>query len=300
MGAIKLSTIKQTSEDKQRLEMFEQLVGIDEQKNKLLTHLEWIMRPLNTSNWLKVHHPDGLELACRIKKVPRLIILSGDVGCGKTELSNCVGTKLSQLLEDEPVFVHRAPSDLRGSGLVGDLANRMTAMFESVKSESTRGDYHILIIDEADDVSSSREGEEQHHEDRTGVNALIKEIDKLGDVSARIVVIMISNRTNSFDPAIMRRSAIEIKFHRPSKSELADILESLCSGLKLDEKELQTLVNVCVNKSPRFTYSDLFNRIALPVLLNAIRNDVPFSYDKLKEAMENSEPSPQFKDHGKN
>lgn len=297
MGTINIKSEKQTSEDERILDRFNQLIGISEQKEQLLTHLQWIMKPIDSKKWIKDHHPNGLELVKRITKIPSLIILSGDVGCGKTELANCIGSKLSESLNNEPVWIYRAPSDIRGTGLVGELANRMTSMFESVKADSANRKYRILIIDEADDVSNSRENSEQHHEDRTGVNTLIKEIDKLSDESVKIAVIMISNRTESFDPAILRRATIEIKFTRPNQTELVELMTFICSGMKIEKNQLQNLIQICLDKSPGFTYSDLFNRIALPTLMQAMRNDEPFSYEKISHALKITEPSPQFKHH---
>jgi len=73
----------------------------------------------------------------------------------------------------------------------------------------------ILVLDEADDLATRRGQMQAHHEDRAGVNVLIKQIDQLSKAKAPITVIIITNRADVLDPAVVRRAALRLDFHRP-------------------------------------------------------------------------------------
>jgi len=299
MGTVNIKPVKHHSGFKKALDQFDQLIGIESQKRQLLSHLELVMNPASIDDWHRKHHSGNLELLARGLKLPRLVILSGDVGCGKTELADCVGSMLSVQLNGGEVMVYHSPSDLRGSGLVGELSTRITALFEQVKSD-LKHKYHILVIVEADDVVNSRENDQQHHEDLSGVNAIIKELDSLEKEQNRIAVIFISNRSNTFDPAVLRRSAIEIKFGRPEAVEIQEVLEVLLGGIELSQVQLSQLVQECTVKNPLFTYSDFFNRIGINNLIQAKIEDRPLEFEDFRSSIKSLDPSPQFKHHEKN
>lgn len=298
MGAINMKPEKHHSKNQRAIEQFDQLIGLEDQKQLLLSHLEFVMNPESIDKWHKEHHDGKLALVLRGLKLPRLVILSGDVGCGKSELAACIGSKLSEYLEGSEVMVYHAPSDLRGTGLVGELSSRITSLFTEVKSNQ-KHQYHILVIDEADDVVNSRENDQQHHEDRSGVNALIKELDTLEKEHTRIAVIFISNRSNTFDPAVMRRSVFEIKFERPNEKAIKEILLILTEGIKITSEQIEQLVKECALKTPRFTYSDFFNRIGISNLLHAKKENRPLEFSDILYSIQTIIPSPQFKHHEK-
>lgn len=296
MGEINLKPEKHHSKHKIALERYDQLIGLEKQKQELLSHLELIMNPKSLDSWHKEHHGSNLELIKRGLRIPHLVILSGDVGCGKSELAGCVGSKLSELLNDDEVMVYHSPSNLRGSDKVGGISSRIGSLFEQVRLDK-KNKYHILIIDEADDVVNSRDQNHQHLEDRSGVNAIIKEIDALEKAQTRIAVILISNRSNIFDPAVSRRSAKEIKFDRPQKDQIEKLLEIVLGGLEVSKYDFMKLVTICEAKNPLFTYSDFFNRIGIQNILNARNEDRALNYVDFLNSVNFLEPSPQFKEN---
>src|SRR5258708_8208659 len=75
----------------------------------------------------------------------------------------------------------------------------------------------ILLIDEADSLAQSREMAQMHHEDRAGVNALIRGIDDVANAKLACLVLMCTNRLGALDPAIRRRAAALFEFARPSQ-----------------------------------------------------------------------------------
>ena len=54
-----------------------------------------------------------------------------------------------------------------------------------------------------------------HHEDRAGVNALIRGISQIATEAPGVLVVMCTNRIGALDPAIRRRAAAEFDFARP-------------------------------------------------------------------------------------
>ena len=65
-----------------------------------------------------------------------------------------------------------------------------------------RGDAIVVIIDEADAIAQSREFGQMHHEDRAGVNALIRGIDTVATERRPVLVLLCTNRLSALDPAI--------------------------------------------------------------------------------------------------
>ena len=62
----------------------------------------------------------------------------------------------------------------------------------------------VFVIDEADALAESRATEQMHHEDRAGVNVLIRGIDRLARERLPGLVVLCTNRVDSLDPAVMR------------------------------------------------------------------------------------------------
>lgn len=287
---IRLHTTKHP--DKSAVERFDRLIGIDAQKRELLDCLLGILAPDRVVTWARKHHPKGLPLVKRFERRSALIILAGDVGCGKTEIATSVGTPLARAL-DKRVKAFETPSDVRGGGLVGELSLRVTAAFDLARQE-LGADPGILIIDEGDDLATSREQNQAHHEDRAGLNVLIKEVDRLAVDGTALAVILITNRFAALDPAVVRRSHI-IRFSRPTEEARRRFFRELLAGLGTSEADVERLVEVTRRDVP-FTFSDLLSRIAEPALRDALREDRPLTADLILEMAAAAIPSPIFRD----
>ena len=111
----------------------------------------------------------------------------------------------------------------RGSGAVGEMTTLISEAFRYLRSHSSKknsagkkGSSTILLIDEADALAQSRELAQMHHEDRAGVNALIRGIDDIAGDRLACLTIMCTNRLSALDPAIQRRAAAVFQFERPN------------------------------------------------------------------------------------
>jgi AAA+ superfamily predicted ATPase len=269
---------------------FEALVGIDAIKEAVVDELAIILDRKRLDAWTKRHHSGGLGIIEMTRSTLPLILLSGDVGCGKTALASCVATPVAKML-DKRIAVLESPSNIRGGGHVGELSARVTETFAQLKSKAAAVGCGILVVDEADDLATSRSQMQAHHEDRAGVNVLIKQIDQLADCPTPIAVIMITNRADVLDPAVRRRAALHRTFERPNDAGRAALFGRILKGSKTAEKEIQELVGLTRRDVP-YTFSDLTDRVARLALRRAWKQDKPFGLEMLKAAIAEVEPSP--------
>jgi SpoVK/Ycf46/Vps4 family AAA+-type ATPase len=271
---------------------YEALVGIEAHQEALLDELTLLLDAKRLEKWIKKHHPKGLPAASTLATGSPLILLSGEVGCGKTALATSVGTPLSREL-DHKVVVLETPSNIRGSGLVGEISARITEVFEQARARAKHVGRGLLIIDEADDLATARDQMQAHHEDRAGVNVLIKQIDRIAQEQTPLAVLMITNRARALDPAVIRRASLHLQFARPSRAQRRAVLERLLVGARHNSEELEALVKAT---NPRdgvgFSFSDLTVRLARSALRSAWRANCAFGPTVLLEALAEIEPSP--------
>lgn len=279
--------------DRLAQECFRSLIGIDEQKNDLLEHLTLIFDRKRIDQWLKRHHKHGLPLIERLKHGSPLVILAGEVGCGKTALATSIASPVAEALEAH-VVTFETPSDIRGNGLVGDLSARVTSAFEQARSAVTGNKRGMLVIDEGDDLGTTRSQLQAHHEDRAGLNVLIKQIDRMGKDPAPLAVILITNRLKALDPALVRRAHV-IHFTRPDSATRRLVLEELLSGTHLNNGDLDRLVAATERPIP-FSYSDLVHRIAEPAVRLALRENKPLTADLVIRVARDVQPTPLIED----
>lgn len=271
---------------------WDHLVGLDGHKQALLDSLELLLAPDRFAEWQRQHHPNGLKLAELVDRSAPLVVLSGDVGCGKTAMATSVGAPLSKRL-DAQVALLEAPTGIRGKGLVGEMSSNIAETFANALQEVPRRGYALLLLDEGDDLATSREQLQAHHEDRAGVNALIKEIDKFAGEAKRIAVVLCTNRGSALDPALLRRAALHLQFERPVGEALKGLLNVMLEGVHVDDEGLDRLLQR-LPTSPPYTPSDLIHRVGRRAVLEAYRQDRSVSLADFEAAVERVEPTPVF------
>lgn len=290
--SLNLKPVVHTPESKKFLNQYDSLVGIEDQKEELQSSLRMILNPMEFKDWIKKHDHAKSTFLNNFSKISPLILLSGDVGCGKSELANSCASALAKKLNSK-VLVFSTPSDLRGRGKVGEISARITTVFNQLV-ERGGDEPTILILDEADDVASSREEDQQHREDRAGVNALIKELDNLERKKRKVAVLFITNRSKAMDPAILRRAAVEIKFDRPDEKALKKVVQQIAEGLEFTNSQKEQLLKACLKKDIQFTYSDLYRKVVKQAIINCWKADIPFNFESLLESIQKTNPSPKF------
>jgi SpoVK/Ycf46/Vps4 family AAA+-type ATPase len=194
------------------------LVGIDEAKTRLTKVLAVLVNPAGPQAWANKHHHDAVTAIDYLERRPPLVILAGDVGTGKTALSETVGDAVARQ-ENIGVILYPLSLATRGSGKVGEMTRLLSAAFDAVlkaaeklkRSGGKASGGIIFLVDEADAVTQSREASQMHHEDRAGVNAFIRGVDRLAEKQLPVAVVLCTNRLTSIDPAVLRRRRRDIR-----------------------------------------------------------------------------------------
>jgi len=280
------------------------LIGLDEHKERLAKMLGVLVNRQGLQEWNEEHHPDATTLLTTVIRRPPLLVLAGDVGSGKTELAETIGDRVARR---EGIDVTLLPLSLatRGEGRVGEMTKLVGEAFSAtadearkLKSESgkARGAV-ILLIDEADALVQSREASQMHHEDRAGVNAFIRGIDRLANERLPSAVIVCTNRLASIDPAVQRRAADILSFSRPNDEQRRFILKRAFDGTGLSEKVYDKLVTVTGPEEGKvgFTFSDLTQRLIPAIVLDAYP-DSPVSAEAAIRIARSTTPTPAFQD----
>lgn len=283
------------------------LVGIDEQKTRLAKSLALLVNPGSLEDWARRHHHEARALLDSVLRRPPLVVLAGDVGSGKTELAETIGDSVAR---QERIEITLLPLSLstRGQGRVGEMTQLLSAAFdytlaEATRMKSTSGRARgavILLVDEADALAQSRESSQMHHEDRAGVNAFIRGVDRIANARVPAAVIMCTNRLTALDPAVRRRAAEVLLFGRPNDEQRRALLAQALGPIGFRQKDLDALVAAT---GPRpggakhgFTFSDLTQRLLPSVVLDAYPTG-PVTGARAAALAREMTPTPPFRDN---
>ncbi len=281
-----------TFPDVEARERLHRLVGLEDHKTRLSKMLGLLINPSSLEAWLSKHHPGARGVIDAVLRRPPLVVLAGDVGSGKSELAETIGDEVARR-EDVSITLFPMSLSTRGQGRVGEMTQLLSAAFDYVQeealkrkgvNETSRGAV-LLLVDEADAIAQSREAAQMHHEDRAGVNAFIRGVDRLANSKLPVAVIMCTNRPGALDPAIQRRAADILPFARPDTEQRAAVLEPSLRELGFSDTQIAAVVNATGARQEGgygFTFSDLTQRLLPAIVLNAF----PESAVKPNQAIE--------------
>jgi AAA+ superfamily predicted ATPase len=284
---------------------FAALVGIDHIKERVVNEASVLINPDVLEDWSAVHHGGVFNAVRIVEERAPLIVLAGDVGTGKTELAESVGDPIARQLGLESVILYPLSLSARGRGLVGEMTTLIAQAFDHVRSSLPQGrdgrgrvrNAGILLIDEADAIAQSRELTQMHHEDRAGVNAVIRGVDSLRRDRVPVVVIMCTNRAGALDPAITRRAAHVFAFSRPNEEQRAHVLVQALEGIEIDISDVEEAARHLGPTETRqcgATYSDLRQRFIPDLVLTAYANNTPITAALLIQAASAFVPTRPF------
>lgn len=287
-------------------ERFAALVGIDDIKKRLVNEASVLINPHVLQTWSRKHHSADLDAIRAVQERTPLIVLAGDVGTGKTELAESVGDPIARALDLSMLTLYPLSLNARGRGLVGEMTTLISQAFEHVRSSlgqprDRNGQIRsaaILLIDEADAIAQSRELTQMHHEDRAGVNALIRAIDGLRRDNVPVLTIMCTNRADALDPAIARRAAHVFSFERPSVEQRTHVLSTALAGTPISRSlivEAARLLGPLDDREWGVTYSDLRQRFVPDLVLDAYGADTPITDSALLGAAQTFTPTRPFR-----
>jgi AAA+ superfamily predicted ATPase len=284
------------------------LVGLDDQKLRLTKILGLLVNPAGLQDWARRHHPNAQALLDTVLRRPPLVVLAGDVGSGKTELAETIGDAVAR---QERIDITLLPLSLstRGQGRVGEMTQLLSAAFdytiaEASRLKSTTGKARgavVLLVDEADALAQSREAAQMHHEDRAGVNAFIRGIDRIANGKLPAAVIMCTNRLSALDPAVRRRAAEVMSFTRPNDEQRRFVLSSRLEALGLSRQHVDAMVTATGpqrgTREYGFTFSDLTQRLLPSIVLDAYPSNA-VDGARAVELARGMVPTPPFRDGG--
>lgn len=286
-------------------ERFNALVGIDHIKRRLVNEASVLINPYVLEQWSTKHHGSTLDAVRAVEERTPLIVLAGDVGTGKTELAESVGDPIARSLNLSMLTLYPLSLSARGRGLVGEMSTLITQAFEHVRSSLGQARDNsgkirsaaILLIDEADAIAQSRELSQMHHEDRAGVNALIRAIDSFRRDRLPVLTVLCTNRSDALDPAIARRAAHVFTFTRPTIEQRNHVLATALTGTGVSAAAIDEAARLLGTESGRpwgATYSDLRQRFVPDLVLTAYGNDAPITESDLTESARTFVPTRPF------
>lgn len=282
---------------------FDGLVGIDEIKARLLQEARSLLDPAVLETWSKAHYGTVLPIVTEVMSRTPLVVLAGDVGTGKTELAESFPHMVAREL-GIGLTLYPLSLSARGRGRVGEMTTLITAAFAAVTKAAQGGRDSggnlrsgvVLLIDEGDALAQSRDLDQMHHEDRAGVNALIRGIDGLRRDRLPVLVIISTNRESALDPAVLRRAAAILHFRRPDDAQRREVVSQALRGAGISEAEIDAVVRVTGPTDGRAygcTFSDLRQRFLIGVVLDSLEKG-PLTGDRLVALAGQFVPTPPF------
>lgn len=260
-------------------EQLQSLIGLDEHQAVLSKFLGIAINPDGFAQWVDRYHPHAITSLQTLLRRPPLAVLAGDVGSGKTVLAESIGHVVAAE-QGLPITLFPMSLSTRGQGRVGEMTQLISEAFDVVYTDAKKakrdsgkpGRGVILLVDEADALAQSREAAQMHHEDRAGVNAFIRGVDRLSEPRLPAAVIMCTNRLNALDPAIRRRAGEVLTFRRPSDVERREVLAPLLKELGLADTFVDAIVaatGIRDGRSYGCSYSDLTQRLIPGIVMRA-------------------------------
>ena len=282
---------------------YERLVGLDDVKSRLNKEAQLLLDPGSLGEWSRRFHNDQIPACDAFADRHSVFLFAGDVGTGKSALAETFGDEIARST-GKPIFLYRLSLASRGNGAVGEMTQLLGAAFEEVRravdgARDRRGAFTsgvILLIDEADALAQSREASQMHHEDRAGVNALIRGINSFSEKGLPAIVVLATNRLGAIDPAVRRRAAATFAFERPDNTQREQALTDLLRGVRISSDEMAELVKATGpigGRSLGFTYSDLYQRF-VPAAVLAAFPDRPIDAEILLNIARSMEPTTAF------
>lgn len=274
------------------------LVGVDEIKDELDKRARLLLHPGQLDEWSERYYRATLPIVNTLRGRPPMFIFAGDIGTGKTTLAETFADPIARS-EKIAITLMSLSLSARGTGAVGEMTNLISEAFEAVKQEAPAGGTDdprsavVLLIDEADALAQSRELAQMHHEDRAGVNALIRGISHIDAERRPVITVLCTNRLSAIDPAVRRRAAAIFEFHRPNAEQRLAVFRESLAGSGFADQQLHALAELTGEdgRAYGFTYSDLTDR-ALPALVLHALPDDPLRFEHAIEVLTHLEPTP--------
>jgi len=272
-----LQTITPNEEMKR---IWDELIGVDGLKQKLLTHMRICFSKLSLFSWYRKHH------SFSDYKGPRYYgraLLVGAPGTGKTSIAKACTDQFARLTQSQVYFLELGL--VRGK-YVGESARNIEKTFEYLRDIALENKT-VLFIDEFDTVAATRSFEEMHDDIRAMVNALIREMDKTN--SSNIFIVAASNLERHIDHAVKRRFDLIIYLQRPDLLQRRELLSHILKPYGTPVWDIHAIAK----KTEGYTQDDLV-RIVNAAVEKAFAEDIPLVLKHLLKALEEFKPTGEY------
>ncbi len=254
------SKAKLHKEDEKSKINFDDIAGLDEEKEELQELVDFLKNPRKF-----------VDLGARI---PKGILMIGPPGTGKTYLTKAVAG------EAGVPFYSISGSDFVEM-FVGVGASRVRDLFDQAKKSAPC----IIFIDEIDAVGRRRgAGLGGGHDEREQtLNQLLVEMDGFG-INEGVIVVAATNRADILDPALLRpgRFDRQVAVGLPDLKGREAILKVHARGKPIDES---VDLRVLARRTPGFTPADIENLMNEAALLTARKNQKKIMMDTIEESI---------------
>ncbi|SDY58237.1 ATP-dependent zinc metalloprotease FtsH [Tindallia californiensis] len=254
------SKAKLHKEDEKTRINFDDVAGLDEEKEELQELVDFLKNPKKF-----------VDLGARI---PKGILMVGPPGTGKTFLTKAVAG------EAGVPFYSISGSDFVEM-FVGVGASRVRDLFDQAKKSAPC----IIFIDEIDAVGRRRgAGLGGGHDEREQtLNQLLVEMDGFG-INEGVIVVAATNRADILDPALLRpgRFDRQVAVGLPDLKGREAILKVHARGKPIDES---VDLKVLARRTPGFSPADIENLMNEAALLTARKNQKKLMMDTIEEAI---------------
>lgn len=273
------------------------LIGFEWRYERVARQLKLILERDEVESWSRKYYGHVIDACKWAGNRHALCIFSGDVGTGKTVTAECIANQLSRDTGREGRLL-KVGSDIRGSGLHGDMSRQIGAAFSVLAEQAGKRRLAFLLIDEADAIATERSTEQMHQEEKAGVNFLIQGLDGIKAKKGRAAAFLCTNRMGVLDAAVMRRAACGMVFGRPTLKEAEELLCRDLAGTGVSEKVIKKLAAQTASGGMKekvgYTFSDYRQRW-LPEAIARAYPDRKLTPELLEETAREIVATPEVK-----
>lgn len=250
-------------------EAWDNLIGIDAQKNKALA---WATLALRAGT-----------LDRTATAVNRLATVEGPPGTGKTTLARSLAGPLSTITDAKVRVVEFAAHEAM-SGEHGRTQREVHRILTDVVPELAGDDATVLVVDEVEALAIHR-GQVSLEANPVDVHrttdAAITALDVLADLCPNVVTVVTTNFPDLVDAALRSRSDVTIRVPLPSSEAIVEILRSTLAAWATEFPRLKEIIEDAglVDVANDLTKAATDARQARKFILDVLSSDLSLASD---------------------
>ena len=172
-------------------------------------------------------------------------ILSGPPGTGKSMLGQALCNELSKRLGEKVHLQSISGAEMQISAVGGSEAKWRALFQEAIDNQPA-----LILIDEIDACTPTRDGSSNARYDNSVVNQILSLMSNLEKSDHKVHIIGMTNRLEAIDPAMLRsgRFGCVIEVPTPTLEELREIYDIISKKYKIDDSvDVDSILKRVVN-----------------------------------------------------